>query len=178
MATHFSTLAWRIPWTEEPGRLQSMGLQRVGRDWVCMHAVTFSESQLSLFLYCPLNKILFWDSHVEDAGINSQANGAGQVHETSVCFSNIHFMALDQLKEHNQCQVVFNNPVSVKFLGWTRKKNWEKRANDCLLWLCRRPRFDLGSHPRRPSHAVQHQQETEKFALLVKCRILAIHRSL
>ena len=32
MATRSSTLAWRIPWTEEPGRLQSMGLQRVGHD--------------------------------------------------------------------------------------------------------------------------------------------------
>ena len=32
MATHSSTLAWRIPWTEEPGRLQSMELQRVGYD--------------------------------------------------------------------------------------------------------------------------------------------------
>ena len=31
MATHSSILAWKIPWTEEPGRLQSMGLQRVGR---------------------------------------------------------------------------------------------------------------------------------------------------
>ena len=31
MATHFSILAWRIPWTEEPGGLQSIGLQRVGR---------------------------------------------------------------------------------------------------------------------------------------------------
>jgi len=30
MATHSSTLAWTIPWMEEPGRLQSMGLQRVG----------------------------------------------------------------------------------------------------------------------------------------------------
>ena len=30
MATHFSILAWRIPWTEEPRRLQSMGSQRVG----------------------------------------------------------------------------------------------------------------------------------------------------
>ena len=30
MATHSSTLAWKIPWTEEPGRLQSMGSQRVG----------------------------------------------------------------------------------------------------------------------------------------------------
>ena len=32
MATHSSTIAWKIPWAEEPGRLQSMGLQRVGRD--------------------------------------------------------------------------------------------------------------------------------------------------
>ena len=32
MATHSSILAWRIPWTEEPGELQSMGSQRVGHD--------------------------------------------------------------------------------------------------------------------------------------------------
>ena len=32
MTTHSSPLAWRIPWAEEPGRLQSMGSQRVGRD--------------------------------------------------------------------------------------------------------------------------------------------------
>ena len=32
MATHSSTLAWRIPWREEPGRLQSMGSQRVRHD--------------------------------------------------------------------------------------------------------------------------------------------------
>ena len=56
MATHSSILAWRIPWTEEPGKLQSMGLQRVGqgrankwerawrtsshgpRNWPCMHS--------------------------------------------------------------------------------------------------------------------------------------------
>ena len=34
MATHSSILAWKIPWTEEPGGLQSMGSQRVGYDWV------------------------------------------------------------------------------------------------------------------------------------------------
>ena len=32
MAIHSSTIAWKIPWTEEPGRLQFMGLQRVGHD--------------------------------------------------------------------------------------------------------------------------------------------------
>ena len=34
MAPHSSTLAWKIPWMEEPGRLRSMGLLRVGQDWV------------------------------------------------------------------------------------------------------------------------------------------------
>ena len=33
MSIHSSTIAWKIPWTEEPGRLQSMGLQRVRHDW-------------------------------------------------------------------------------------------------------------------------------------------------
>ena len=32
MATHSTILAWKIPWTEEPGGLQSMGLQRLGHD--------------------------------------------------------------------------------------------------------------------------------------------------
>ena len=44
MAPHSSTLAWKIPWTEEPGRLQSMGLQRVGHDWA---------TSLSLFTFMP-----------------------------------------------------------------------------------------------------------------------------
>ena len=34
MATHSSILAWRIPWTDKPSRLQSMGSQRVGHDWI------------------------------------------------------------------------------------------------------------------------------------------------
>ena len=38
MAPHSSTLAWKIPWTEEPGRLQSMGSQRVGQtEWLHFH---------------------------------------------------------------------------------------------------------------------------------------------
>ena len=42
MAPHSSTLAWKIPWTEEPGGLQSMGSQRVGHDWT---------TSLSLFTF-------------------------------------------------------------------------------------------------------------------------------
>ena len=38
MVTHSSILAWRIPWTEEPVRLQFMGWQRIGHDWAHVHA--------------------------------------------------------------------------------------------------------------------------------------------
>ena len=37
LATHSSILAWRVPWTEEPGRLQSMGLQRAGHSLSGFH---------------------------------------------------------------------------------------------------------------------------------------------
>ena len=44
MVTHSSILAWRIPWTEEPGKLQSTGSQRVGHNWVT--SVSFSLSSI------------------------------------------------------------------------------------------------------------------------------------
>ena len=44
MATHSSTLAWKISWAEEPGRLQSMGLLRVGHDWATsLSLLTFMQ---------------------------------------------------------------------------------------------------------------------------------------
>ena len=43
MATHSSILAWKIPWTEEPGRLQSMGSQRVGQDFVTEQVLSISR---------------------------------------------------------------------------------------------------------------------------------------
>ena len=44
MATHSSILAWKIPWTEKPGRLQSMGSQRVGYDWAHSHTHTHTHT--------------------------------------------------------------------------------------------------------------------------------------
>ena len=46
MTIHSSILAWRIPWTEDPGWLQSMGLQRVGHDWVTNTFNLFYEVSL------------------------------------------------------------------------------------------------------------------------------------
>ena len=44
MATHSSTLAWKIPWMEEPGRLQSMGSQRVGHNWATSLSLSTQEA--------------------------------------------------------------------------------------------------------------------------------------
>ena len=55
MAPHSSTLAWKIPWMEEPGRLQSMGSLRVGHD---------RETSLSLFYFHALEKEMATHSSV------------------------------------------------------------------------------------------------------------------
>ena len=52
MATHSSTLACKIPWTEEPGRLQSRGSQRVGHDWAISHGHTVVVYLLSCVWLC------------------------------------------------------------------------------------------------------------------------------
>ena len=55
MAPHSSTLAWKLPWMEEPGRLQSMGSLRVGHDWA---------TSLSLFTFHALEKEMATHSSV------------------------------------------------------------------------------------------------------------------
>ena len=55
MAPHSSILAWKIPWTEEPARLESMGSQRVGHDWA---------TSLSLFHFHALEKEMATHSSV------------------------------------------------------------------------------------------------------------------
>ena len=55
MATHSSTLAWRIPWREEPGRLQSMESQRVRHDWATSLSLSFQNSKTMLIQFSILN---------------------------------------------------------------------------------------------------------------------------
>ena len=60
MATHSSILAWRIPWTEEPGGLQSMWSQRVGHDRVTVHSHSPQQQQSII----QTNPDLVWRAHV------------------------------------------------------------------------------------------------------------------
>ena len=54
LATHSSILAWEIPWTEEPGELQSMALQRAG------HNLATIQQQPQQLLYYILTSVLWW----------------------------------------------------------------------------------------------------------------------
>ena len=79
MATHCSILAWRVPWTEEPGGLQNIGLRRVRHNWVTEHSLVHSpQPQTSELLVCNLNyffhlisRLLIWVSTVATFYSNS-----------------------------------------------------------------------------------------------------------
>ena len=55
MATHSSILAWRIPWTKEPGGIQSIGLKRIWHDWATEHTHTMCKIYMYLLVCCMLS---------------------------------------------------------------------------------------------------------------------------
>ena len=63
MATHFSTLAWDILWTEEPGGLQSVALRRIGHSWMCerTHTTHMIIQTYAHFKKKPLKHRCFYD---------------------------------------------------------------------------------------------------------------------
>jgi len=72
MVTHSSALAWKIPWTEEPGKLQSMGSQRVWHDWVTFtFIVPFFQASLGLWYrsYFTVGQGLCWDNSEKEISL-------------------------------------------------------------------------------------------------------------
>jgi len=79
MATHSSILVWRIPWTEEPGGLQAMGLQRVRHDWVTNTRISVrtrkssQDSLLLLWCNCPATHsslCVYWESRYNFSSVS------------------------------------------------------------------------------------------------------------
>ena len=78
MAAHSSILAWRIPWTEEPGMLQSMGSRRVKHDWGNFHFQELRSNWNELYaeggiLLCILKKDRTWIVECKDKGHSSMS---------------------------------------------------------------------------------------------------------
>ena len=115
MATHSSTLAWKIPWTEEPGRLQSMGSLRVGHDW---------ETLLSLFTFHfhALEKemathpsVPAWRGTGEPGGLPSMGS-----HRVRHDWRDLTAAAADLFRERSQSFKIFMN-----FRGYCKTLDWE-----------------------------------------------------
>ena len=101
MVIHSSIFAWRIPWTEEPGRLQSLGSQRVGHDWATKEkremdknkhafasvtAITTQDyNQKSLCLKGALNTCRCWQ--IQSVGsVSFRTNCINSTHLLKTCF--------------------------------------------------------------------------------------------
>ena len=54
MATHSSIHTWKIPWTEEPGGLQSLALWRVGHNWARIHIHTYRNRTVKILFRIPI----------------------------------------------------------------------------------------------------------------------------
>ena len=91
MAIHSSTLAWKIPWTEEPDRLQSMGSQRVRHDWATsLHRkITLSHSPGHLLLLrISFKEICYclWTFHILLYSLHTRCGDSGS---TLFCFTKL-----------------------------------------------------------------------------------------
>ena len=71
MATHSSILVWEIPWTEEPGGLRSMRLQRVERNWAAEHEVTCLHTRQRLLVFQVLVQRVLRSSFLSQSTLSS-----------------------------------------------------------------------------------------------------------
>ena len=91
MATHSSSLALKIPWTEEPGSPQPMGPQRVGRDWAACLLKEMAGASYPRRARNEERKLVYWTFHVCPPGYMTPANMANIIAANYVkeCFKKI-----------------------------------------------------------------------------------------
>ena len=128
MVTHSSVLAWRIPWTKEPGRLQSMGSLRVRHDW---------ETSLSLFTFMHWRRkwhssVLVWHSSVLVWRIPGTAEPGGlplmESHRVRHNWTDLAYIFLGQ--KDTQKNGMLPTPVFLGFPGDSDGKETTCNAGD------------------------------------------------
>ena len=123
MAPHSSTLAWKIPWTEEPGGLQSMGSRRVGHDWA---------TSLSLFTF------MHWRRKRQPTAENPRDGGAWWAAVYGVAQSRTQLKWLSS----SSSRILFSHRKGAKILGYTmdelsKQAKRKKPVSEChiLTWF-------------------------------------------
>ena len=97
MATHSRMLTWEIPRTEEPGRLQSIGLQRVGHNWACVHTHTQSLAYYHLW----------WLASSTDTSCPTEVVGSSQGSEGPAPFFLFSVLSQISLAFGRICLIIF-----------------------------------------------------------------------
>ena len=123
MATHYSILAWRIPWTEEPGGLQSMGSQSDRTEWLTLSQIRTRLVEKSLQMkwqkeQTKTDRKLFWGGQKRILKTNKQKS-----------FKPSMFL--------RQSEMILSSPDNVK--NKTRENLW-KFLKICLFWKKRKHR--------------------------------------
>ena len=111
MATHSSTLAWKIPWTEEQCKLQSTGLQRVGHDWAMSlkHSINLQQNTHSSQVH--------WEHF---PGFDTHMMVANQILENLKRLKSYKLSSSD----HNDMKLEINNRRKVRSTSmWKLNKN-------------------------------------------------------
>ena len=119
MATHSSTLAWRIPWTEEPSRLQSMRSQRVGHDWATSLSLSRRPTRSSRTYNTKdvLSITGNWNTKIESQEISrvTGKSGLGVQNETGqklteFCQENMLVIAIILSQQHKRWLYTWTSP--------------------------------------------------------------------
>ena len=138
MAPHSNTLAWKIPWTEEPGRLQAMGSRRVGHDWA---------TSFSLFTFKHWRRK--WQPTPVFLPGGSQGRGSRCAAVYGVAQSPTQLRRLSSSCSSNMlAPIVFSETSSQLcpvWAGWDWLEQWP------LPLLCQRPPCDLWRQRARSS---------------------------
>ena len=133
VATHSSIVAWRIPWTEEPGRLQSMESQRVRHDWsdlACMHSISTVNISISISQFILLPSFTPWWPYICSLGLClyfcfvkmitlffSESTLYALIY--SICFSPTDLLySIWQSLGQSTIHVSTKDPISFLFNGW------------------------------------------------------------
>ena len=112
MATHYSILAWRILWTEEPGGLQSMGSQSVRHDWAHTHTHTHTHTSI----WAAITNMIEWVAYKQHKFISNSSRVWAVQHQ----YTSVHVMSISWFTDN--CLI----PVS-------SHGEWEREGRSALI---------------------------------------------